>query len=185
MSIPESITLNCPQWCTTDHGKYLPDELWNGGIIHSATVGTVPTSNSPATKIDATVRLVLLDSLDNGRGKVEVLLEGSDEMPPATARLLAGLLVDASAVAELPVPPAPKIPWLDRPGNRCPSCGRNDQIAYCAAIDLPGEDDLGSIYLCRGCDESWAEPAETDPFRGAKYEKDATGAYVLTAGDAR
>jgi hypothetical protein len=53
MSIPESVTLNCPQWCTTDHGRYLPDELWNGGIIHSTMIGKLHTSNSRGTVVPA------------------------------------------------------------------------------------------------------------------------------------
>lgn len=178
MSIPETIKLNCPTWCTTDHGRYLPDELWNGGVIHSTVIGTIPTSNSAANDDDATVEVILLDSLDNGRRTPEVQLSCRDEMPPATARLLAGLLVDASVVAELPVPPAPVIPWLDRPVNRCPGCGRQDHIMFLGM----GEGDVDR-YVCDradGCGETWDMPAEADPFRGARYEKDATGAYVMT-----
>lgn len=176
MSIPESVTLNCPTWCTSDHGRYLPDELWNGGIIHSAVIGKIPTSNSGANDVDAVVEVVMLDSLDNGRRTPEVQLSCRDEMTPATARLIAGLLVDASVVAELPVPPAPVIPWLDRPGNRCPGCGRRDRISF---IGLVSVKDQSARYLCGDCGESWTEPPLTDPFRGARYEKDATGAWVL------
>lgn len=111
MSIPENIDLNCPTWCTADHTTRHSLDMELGMVGHFCEVGRMSTTNSAALERDVVVQVALSDVKEDGRSAPEILVDVPDDLTPVEARKLAGLLVDASAVAELPVPPAPVIEW--------------------------------------------------------------------------
>lgn len=135
MSIPENVNLNCPTWCTTDHARWLGEELATGIISHEVRIGTVEKAG---------VALTVCDSADGRTGPLVSVYSG-DALTPAGARKLAGLLVDAAAVAEVPVPPAAVVEWP--PADTCPACG-STKLWF---LGLVGPGDERPRMSCEAC----------------------------------
>jgi hypothetical protein len=156
MSIPENSNLNCPTWCTTDHAGRMDADLKMRIVGHSTTVGSIDLVLGKKANV-----LVYMCDTEDGRGPVSVIVDLQDEMTAVDARKVAGLLVDAAAVAALPVPPAPVIEWpavpdshnfdpnaviavrTARDGEVC-SCGQPAVWVFCTDVETEG------IPVCGG-----------------------------------